>query len=68
MRTIDPEHNWFWLQGYADGLAGQRWDVPDEARTLYQRSDYYAGYGAGSEDREVEPDHEDYGDVSEHLK
>ena len=51
MRTIDPEHNWFWQQGYDDGLAGRRADPPDEASRSFQRSDYFAGYYAGDEDR-----------------
>jgi hypothetical protein len=48
MRTIDTEHNWFWKQGYLDGLFAI---APDEARHLSQRSDYFAGYDAGSGDR-----------------
>jgi hypothetical protein len=51
MREIDPEHNWFWQQGYHDGIDGQRAIVPDETRHQFQRSDYFAGYAAGSEDR-----------------
>ena len=51
MRTIDPEHNWFWQEGYRDGFAGERADAPDEARRLSERSDYHAGYEAGAEDR-----------------
>lgn len=50
MREIDTEHNWFWREGYKDGLAGERRIVPDEARHPFQRSDYFAGYDAGSED------------------
>jgi hypothetical protein len=53
MRTIDTEHNWFWKEGYYDGLAGQRPIVPDEARHSFQRSDYFAGYDAGQEDRDA---------------
>lgn len=49
MREIDPEHNWFWQQGYKDGLAGARRDPPDEARRLFERSDYSRGYDAGTE-------------------
>jgi hypothetical protein len=52
MRIIDPEHNWFWIEGYRDGLAGLRAIVPDEARHLFQRSDYFAGYDAGNEARQ----------------
>jgi ribosome modulation factor len=52
VRTIDPEHNWFWQQGYQDGLDGLRAIAPDETRRLFQRSDYFAGYEAGQEDRE----------------
>ena len=51
MRTIDTEHNWFWQQGYHDGLDGLRAIAPDETRYSFQRSDYFAGYDAGSEDR-----------------
>lgn len=51
MRTIDPEHNWFWQEGYRDGFAGERADAPDEARRLSEHSDYHAGYEAGTEDR-----------------
>lgn len=50
MRTIDPEHNWFWQQGYQDGLAGELPIVPDETRHSFQRSDYFAGYDAGQDD------------------
>jgi hypothetical protein len=50
-RQIDTEHNWFWLQGYHDGMEGLRAIVPDETRFSFQRSDYFAGYEAGSEDR-----------------
>jgi hypothetical protein len=50
-RTIDPEHNWFWQQGYHDGLAGLRAIIPDETRHTFQRSEYFAGHDAGSEDR-----------------
>ena len=53
MRTIDPEHNWFWQQGYADGFEGSRAIAPDETRHSFQRSDYRAGYDAGQEDREA---------------
>ncbi len=65
MRTIDPEHNWFWQQGYADGLDGQRAIVPDEAKYSFQRSDYFAGHEAGREVRAAKSDHEDYGDVTD---
>jgi ribosome modulation factor len=51
MRTIDTEHNWFWKEGYTDGLTGRRCIVPDETRHPFQRSDYFAGYEAGNEDR-----------------
>jgi hypothetical protein len=51
MRTIDTEHNWFWQQGYHDGLDGLRAIAPDETRHAFQRSDYFVGYGAGQEDR-----------------
>jgi hypothetical protein len=47
MRAIDTEHNWFWQQGYKDALAGHRPICPDEARSSYHRSDYFAGYNAG---------------------
>ncbi len=53
MRTIDPEHNWFWQQGYSDGFEGQRAIVPDEAKRSFQRSDYFAGHEAGEEDRDA---------------
>lgn len=43
--------NWFWQQGYHDGLDGLRAIAPDETRYSFQRSDYFAGYEAGSEDR-----------------
>lgn len=49
-RSIDPEHNWFWQQGYRDALDGLRAIAPDETRYSFQRSDYFAGYEAGSED------------------
>jgi ribosome modulation factor len=57
MRTIDTEHNWFWQQGYQDGLNGRFRISPDEARYPHDRSDYFAGYEAGQEDRAniVEP-------------
>ncbi len=51
MRTIDAEHNWFWQQGYHDGLDGLRAIAPDETRHSFQRSDYFVGYDAGQEDR-----------------
>ncbi len=51
MRTIDPEQNWFFQQGKQDGLEGQLRIPPDEARSLLQRSDYYAGYAVGREER-----------------
>jgi hypothetical protein len=51
-RTIDPEHNWFWEQGYDDGFNGLRAIAPDETRYSFQRIDYFAGYDAGQEDRE----------------
>jgi hypothetical protein len=54
MRTIDTEHNWFWQQGYLDGVIGLPHAIPpDEARHSFQRSDYFAGYDAGSEDFEA---------------
>ncbi len=68
MRTIDTEHNWFWQQGYSDGLDGLRAIAPDETRHSFQRSDYFAGHEVGQEDRATKSDREDYGDVSEHLK
>ena len=58
IRTIDPEHNWFWRQGYRDGLAGRRGILPDEARRLYQRGDYFRGYDAGDEDRAAKAESE----------
>ncbi len=51
MRTIDTEHNWFWKQGYHDAFFGRKRLLPDEARHQSQRSDYFAGYNASSEDR-----------------
>jgi hypothetical protein len=51
LRTIDPEHNWFWQQGYHDALDGFRAIAPDETRHSFQLSDYFAGYEAGNEDR-----------------
>jgi hypothetical protein len=51
MREIDPEHNWFWQLGYDDGVGGLRPILPDEANNSFQRSDYFAGYAAGKEDR-----------------
>ncbi len=51
MRTIDTEHNWFWQQGYYDALNGLGPITPDETRHSFQRSDYFAGYDAGNEDR-----------------
>jgi hypothetical protein len=59
MRTIDTEHNWFWQQGWSDGFDGLRAIAPDETRYSFQRSDYYAGYGAGQEDRRT------FGDLGE---
>jgi hypothetical protein len=56
MREIDREHNWFWQQGYHDGLDGQRAIAPDETRHSFQRSDYIAGFDAGSEDRAAKQD------------
>lgn len=53
MREIDRETNWFWQQGYHDGLDGLRAEVPDETRHSFQRNDYYTGYAAGCEDREA---------------
>ncbi len=50
-RTIDPEHNWFWQQGYHDGFDGLRALAPDETRASWQRSDYFDGYKAGCDDR-----------------
>ncbi len=50
-RTIDPEQNWFFQQGLKDGLEGQLRIPPDEARNLLQRSDYYAGHWAGTQER-----------------
>jgi hypothetical protein len=51
MRTIDPEHNWFYKEGYRDGLDDERAIAPIEARHPHQRSDYLAGYEAGREER-----------------
>jgi len=51
MRTINTEYNWFWHQGYHDGIDGLRAIVPDETRYSFQRIDYFDGYEAGSEDR-----------------
>ncbi len=53
MRTIDTEHNWFWQQGFHDGLDGLRAVAPDETRYSFQRSDYFIGYEAGQEDRAI---------------
>ncbi len=50
-RTIDPEQNWFFQEGYQDGRDGLRAIAPDEARYLFQRWDYHAGYAAGAEQR-----------------
>jgi hypothetical protein len=50
-RTIDPEQNWFFQQGFRDGLDGILAVAPDEVRCQCQRSDYYAGYRAGAEER-----------------
>lgn len=50
-RTIDTEHNWFWQQGYRDGLDGERAIRPDETRHPFQATDYFAGYYAGREAR-----------------
>jgi len=50
-RTIDPEHNRFWREGYLDGLAGMRAIVPDEAKSDWERSDYFTGHREGSDDR-----------------
>jgi len=58
MRTIDTEHNWFWQQGYHEGLRGLRAIPPDEARYSFQRSDYFAGYDAGGEDRDAKREQE----------
>lgn len=35
MRTIDPEHNWFWQQGYADGFEGLRAIAPTRLGTHF---------------------------------
>lgn len=56
MRTIDPEHNWFWQEGHRDAMFGLRATVPDEARHSFQRSDYFAGYRAGEEDADARDD------------
>ena len=50
MREIDTEHNWFWREGYKDGLDGSLPIVPDEVRRDFQRGDYFAGYAAGQDD------------------
>lgn len=44
----NTEHNWFWQQGYHDALDGLRAIAPDETRYSFQRSDYFAGYDAGT--------------------
>ena len=56
MRTIDTEHNWFWQQGYHDGIDGTGPIAPDEARHSFQLSDYFSGYCSGSEDRAAKQD------------
>jgi len=48
---MNDDRSWFWNQGYSDGLEGLRSIAPDETRYPFQRSDYYAGHEAGSEDR-----------------
>lgn len=53
MRSIDHATNWFWQQGYYDGVDGRRAIVPDETRHSFQRSDYFAGYAAGQDDRAI---------------
>ncbi len=54
-REIDPEHNWFWQQGYDDALNIMcRAIPPDEARFLAQRSDYFSGYEAGRKERDAD--------------
>ena len=63
MREIDPEHNWFWQQGYNDGIAGNLPIVPDETRHDFQRSDYFAGYRAAQDDYAARA--EDQSDESE---
>ncbi len=50
-RTIDPEQNWFFQQGRRDGLDGLLAIAPDAVRCQCDRSDYYAGYAAGAEER-----------------
>ncbi len=55
-RSIDHEHNPFWQQGYQDGLDEKLAIAPDEVRCTCQRSDYYAGYAAGAEDRAARGD------------
>ncbi len=50
-REIDPEQNWFFQQGFGDGVDGLLAIAPDEVRTSCQRSDYYAGYRAGADER-----------------
>lgn len=42
--------NWFWAQGYKDGLEGRTPSPPDEAKHPWQRSDYFDGHDAGQED------------------
>jgi hypothetical protein len=53
---MSEDRSWFWNEGYRDGLRGQRWILPDEARHQSERTDYAAGYDAGSEDREPDED------------
>lgn len=60
MRTIDRETNWFWQQGYGDAIDGQKAEIPDEARNMFQQCDYFDGYDAGQQERdESEPDPRD---------
>ena len=54
MRTIDPEHNWYFLEGYTDAIMGTLPIPPDQARNQRDRSDYFAGYDAGVEERDDE--------------
>ena len=50
MQRIGRETNSFWHQGYRDGLDGRKAEIPDEARNMSQRRDYFDGYDAGQGD------------------
>jgi hypothetical protein len=47
---MSDDRSWFWNQGYDDAIGGALKLVPDEARTMSQRNDYFAGWEAGLED------------------